>query len=476
MFDDDNKSYDDEIKEVIQRYEQMLHDGTSAYFDSEEFGMIIDHYTQQDAIDKARHAVDLAMSQHPCDNSLKIKQARQYLLENDPEEALRILKHAERDDDDPDFFLTLGSCLAALGRYQKAIGTYMAALPYFDEDEKSELYQAIALEYSHMEQFDKAIEFYKKAIDIVQGTTQKSQIYIEMQSCFFMAGMEEKAIAYFQGLVDKNPYDSKAWTAIGDCYRMMSRYEDAIDPYEFSLSIDPKDFWTNLNLSNIYYDLERYKEAIDTLTEAIRNGLNASNIYASLGDCHYRLGDLSTAEAAYRKALKIAPTLGNGWAGLGYVFSDRNESLNAIACFEKAYQAEPFETNYLYSIAAEYHKLEDFDRSMEYLNKIKEQDPGDPDAYFFIADLYGELDHVDDAIAILRQGIQNTNSDPSLLYFLAYAYFVNEDNDNGLTALDLALEADFEGYHEFIEYDKELLGNNIDIIDMIASHKQKRKN
>ena len=60
---------------------------------------------------------------------LKIKEARQYLLENQAEKAFEILQQVEHDDDEtPDYFLVLGSCLAALGQSQEALENYFNAL------------------------------------------------------------------------------------------------------------------------------------------------------------------------------------------------------------------------------------------------------------------------------------------------------------------------------------------------------------
>lgn len=475
MTDDELMNYDEEAKEAVSRYEEMVGEGECVYFDSEEFGMIIDYYTQNDEIEKARQAVDLAMIQHPLDESLRIKNARQFLLESNPKEAYEILRHVERiDDSDPDYFLTLGSCLAALGKSQDAIDTYLEALPFFEEDEKNELYNAIAFEYQHLQKHDLALSYYKKSLAICHDADHLDQLYHEIRSCFLAQGKKEECIAFFQHRVDKNPLDSKAWASIGDFYRLMNQYEDSIDPYEFALSIDPKDLWANMHLGNIYYDLGRYREAIDTLNEALRNGVDSSMIRTSLGDCYYRMDDLQTAEEHYQKAVESSPILGVAWAGLGYVYSDRGESSKAIKYFEKAYELEPYETDHLYSIAAEYRKMEDFGHSMEYLVKIQQQAPHDPDSYYFIADLYGEQDMVDEAIETLKEGLANTENDPNLLYLMAYAYFVKDDRTNGLAILDMALDADFEGYRSFIDFDKELLGNDLDIIDLISEHKMRQ--
>ena len=165
MFTDDDNSWeenDDELtSEAVSRFEDMLENQRPTYFDAEEFEMIIDYYMQNNNLKRSRQAVDLALAQHPDDINLKIKNARQFLVENDPKKAFDLLDQMEVNDEEPDYYLTLGSCYAALGKHQKAIDTYTAALSYFDEDEKGELYHAIGFEYQNLGALNKAIEYYK---------------------------------------------------------------------------------------------------------------------------------------------------------------------------------------------------------------------------------------------------------------------------------------------------------------------------
>ena len=59
---------------------------------------------------------------------------------------------------------------------------------------------------------------------------------------------------------------------------------------------------------------------------------------------------------------------------------------------------------------------------------------------------------------------------------LAYAYFVKGSRDQGLETLDHALEADFELWNDFLEYDRDLLSNDVDIIGLIERHKKNHEN
>lgn len=476
MFDDEEfEEYYDEERDreaAIERYEEMLQTHGSAYFDSAEFEYIIDNYTEKNQLRRSRQAIDLAMQQHPESSVLKIKEARQYLLEGQADNAFQILQHIERDDDDgPDYFLVLGSCLAVLGKSKDALENYFSALPYFDEDEKYDLYNAIAYEYQRLMKYDFALEFYERALALaIDENNERASIYQEIRCCFLSQNRRDDAIAYFQRLVDQNPHDSKAWTNIGDCYRMAGDYEQSIDPYEFALAIDPEDIWTNMHLADIYYDLGRYQESIDTLKEALLHGVETSILHTAMGDAYYALQDIQTAETHYRKAVDMNELNGGSWAGLGYVTSDKGDPKTAIKYFEKALEIEPWETEHLYSLSTEYRKLNQLEQSMQYLRKIQEMNPTDPDTYYYMADIYGEMDQVDEAINTLKYGLLQTDNSPNLLYLLAYAYFVKGNRQLGLETLDSALDADYLGWMDFLEFDKEMLGDDIDIINLIEQH------
>ena len=104
MFEDEEEyfEHEEEMEKAIERYEDMLKTHDSVYFDSEEFEYIIDHYTKNNQLKRSRQAVELAMAQHPESSMLKIKLARQYLLENDAQRAFDIMQHVERVDDEED--------------------------------------------------------------------------------------------------------------------------------------------------------------------------------------------------------------------------------------------------------------------------------------------------------------------------------------------------------------------------------------
>ena len=100
MFTDDDNSWEEEndddlTNEAVTRFEDMLENQRPAYFDAEEFELIIDYYMQNNNLRRSRQAVDLALAQHPDDVNLRIKNARQFLVENDPKKAFDLLDQIE---------------------------------------------------------------------------------------------------------------------------------------------------------------------------------------------------------------------------------------------------------------------------------------------------------------------------------------------------------------------------------------------
>ena len=190
-------------------------------------------------------------------------------------------------------------------------------------------------------------------------------------------------------------------------------------------------------------------------------------IHASLGDCHYRKGEFIDAKNEYNQALKRNEYLTEAWSGLGYVYSDTGNSAKAIRFFEKAYRLEPFNDDHLYNLAAEYHKINENEKALEYLLEIEQRQPNDPDLYFFLGDLLADMNRVDEAICYLKIGLERTDNEPTLLYLLAYLHLERGERVKALAYLEEALKAYPDYYKEFIEYNPELITNDIEVMELI---------
>lgn len=470
MFTDDNNAWEEEddlTKEAVTRFEDMLESQRIGYFDAEEFELIIDYYVQHDDLKRSRQAVDLALEQHPLDNSIRIKNARQYLVENNPRKAFELLEAAEDSHDDPDYYLTLGGCYAALGKPKTAIDTYIKALPYFEEDEKSELYHAIGFSFQELLQYQKAIPYYKKSLETTTDPYYISCTLLELTECYIESGSYHDGISYLQQRIEDNPHEVDSWASLGDIYRLTDQLEPAIDMYEFALAIDPTHLRANLNLANVYYDLNRFKEAIDSLQEALSHQVNTATLHTSLGDCYYRMNQFIDAKNEYNIALRMDDQLPEAWSGLGYVDSDTGDSMKALNCFQIAHNLEPDNDEHLFNLASEYWKINNKEKALECLLEVEKKQPDDVDLYFCLGDLLADMDRYDEAINYLHIGLQRTNNDPTLRYLLAFLHLERGERQLALFHLEIALEEYPDYYKEFLEFNPEMLNNDIEVMEMI---------
>lgn len=466
--DDAYKEEDDDLtQEAVSRFEDMLAHRRSQYFDAEEFELIIDYYMQRDDLRRSRQAVDLAVEQHPDDSILRVKYARQYLVENRPEKALQLLKETDFDRDDPDYYLTLGSCYAALGQPQTAIDTYMKALPYFEEDEKSELYHAIGFAYQDLYDYRKAIPYFKKSLDTATDPVFFGNTMAELSNCYVDGNAIDEGIRYLNERIERDPHEVEAWSALGDIYRLTDQLEQAIDMYEFALAIDPTHFWSNLHLSNAYYDLNRFQEAVDSLHEALSHQVDTPMIRTSLGDCHYRMGQFIDAKNEYLTALQGDERLADAWSGLGYIYSDTGDSTRAVKCFQKAYSLEPFNDDHLYNLASEYWKVNEREKALECLLEVEKKQPDDVDLYFCLGDLLADMDRYEEAYYYLQLGLERTHDDPTLHYLLAFLHLERGERLQAFHDLELGLNADPSYYKEFLDYNPEMLKNDVEVMELI---------
>ena len=98
MFDDDNFMDDDfDVKELVNRFEKMVKQHQSCYFDADELNVILEHYLQQNNIKRANQAADIAVKYHPNNPIINIIKAKQLLANSHAQEALSTLKNADLD-------------------------------------------------------------------------------------------------------------------------------------------------------------------------------------------------------------------------------------------------------------------------------------------------------------------------------------------------------------------------------------------
>nr|GFC70443.1 hypothetical protein [Tanacetum cinerariifolium] len=126
-----NESFEDPkaAQNTVRRYERMVAHDEAAFFDLEEFEIIIDYYVTSAAFDKAQQACEVALNQYPFSTELLIDRAQISAMRGDYTEAERqIANVASLDPDNADVAVTRGIIATQRGEFNEAVRFFQAAL------------------------------------------------------------------------------------------------------------------------------------------------------------------------------------------------------------------------------------------------------------------------------------------------------------------------------------------------------------
>ncbi|MBI4946098.1 MAG: tetratricopeptide repeat protein [Bacteroidetes bacterium] len=249
-------------------------------------------------------------------------------------------------------YANIGSVHRNQGSYDKAIEYYLKALKIYEElladckDKKaclpvrqgmSDCYRSIGIVHSDQSNYDKAIEYYLKALKIKEESGDNkgmSDCYTNIGIVHYYQGLYDKAIEYYlKSLKIKEESGDKkgmsaCYTNIGLVHHEQGSYDKAIEYYLMSLKIkeelgDKKGMSMCCNnIGLVHKDQGLYDKAIEYYLKALKiyvesgdkKGMSAC--YNNIGNVHLAQGSSSTNQKVradkydkaieyYLKALKI---------------------------------------------------------------------------------------------------------------------------------------------------------------------------
>ncbi len=309
MTEDFEQWEDQEIRELIRRFEGMLGYQDHYFFDSEEYEDIIDFYLERDNQRKAGDAIDLALKQYPMHIGFLIRKAQWMDMSGKIDEALKIIEGAEElDHSNLDVLLTKATYLSRLRQPEKSIEYFKAAL--LQAENPDEIYTQIAFEYENMGNYHKALENLKNSLQI--NPSSDSALY-ELSFCFEVTHQLDKGIRYYEQFLDTNPYSKTAWFCLGVLCNTNGQFEKAIEAYDFVLAIDESFSSAYFNKANSFANLGLYGKAIECYRETLQYEDPEAMTYFYIGECYEELDDYAAAAEQYLEAIGIEETFSDAY-------------------------------------------------------------------------------------------------------------------------------------------------------------------
>ncbi len=376
-------------------------------------------------------------------------------------------KYIDKNSNLIDSYLSLASAYSSLGQLNDALLYDLKAVETLEKNSSTSIskqlsnaYNNLAMTYNDLSEFDMAIKYHKKSINIEEMIFEPMDFrfvssYSNIVVVYEAKGQYHLALDYAQKAVKIAENENKESPGLATAYNNLAlilgslgKYNEAIDLYEKSLIIKEK-------LYNNHPDI----------------GLS----YANLGSQYSNLGNYRKAVEYHKKAIEIQESfLGDNHMNLAITYGNLATDLNLLGKFQEALEfankahsinLESLESNHLqlaqsyaaigqvqFSLSNYEKALENFEHSFKIRQKKLDSNHLELAAsYDNLAQIYNKLGLYDKAQESLKEainikvGIDTNHPDLSLSYGHLINIYINlKDHKNALIygrkALDISIE------------------------------------
>ena len=218
---------------------------------------------------------------------------------------------------------------------------------------------------------------------------------------YAQAGQFEKAISYYQKAIDLNPVDALMQQNLAQCYnnygvalRNREKWDEAIDAYRNALRLRPTLHIARTNLSDAFTRKAKAHSEAGELEAAVKTYLELQKLHPDemhirnlLGALYLQSGDYADALSVFQHVYNVDPNAEHALHNLIAAYHHYARSLSeaadyttAIQLLEAALRLVPNDLNLRLSLANAYQGAGDYERAAVEVSRVLAQAPGNPQA------------------------------------------------------------------------------------------------
>jgi len=321
-----------------------------------------------------------------------------YHKTDETHEAIALLEKRITQKASPADYNTLGIFYYEKKDAEKAIQAFEKALhiaPYHKAARRNlhQLLRAKGFKALASKDFETATITFERVLQIEPLDAPTYQL---MGNGYAQAGQFEKAISYYQKAVDLNPVDALTQQNFAQCYnnygvslRNREKWDEAIDAYRNALRLMPTLQIARTNLSDAFTRKAKAHSEADELDEAVAAYLELQKLHPDdmhirnlLGELHLKKGDYADALSVFQHVHTANPNAEHALHNLIAAYhhyarslSDAEDYTTAIQLLEEALRLVPTDLNLRLSLANAYQGAEDYARAAIEVSRVLAQEP-----------------------------------------------------------------------------------------------------
>ncbi len=177
-------------------------------------------------------------------------------------------------------------------------------LQKIDEQENTiHTYFNSGVEYYRQREFAKAIQSYKKVIEL---NPSYFEAYNNLGIIYQDLGDYDKASELYNKAIKVNPQYEKAYNNLGILYLITNRYDEALTAFQNALRINPNNVESNINLGTLYRRKNQFDKSIEYYKKALDINPFHGETHYNLGLVYEQSGDVNLAINHYQKFIQLS--------------------------------------------------------------------------------------------------------------------------------------------------------------------------
>jgi tetratricopeptide (TPR) repeat protein len=245
---------------------------------------------------------------------------------------------------------------------------------------------------------------------LVAGANAQS---VEMNSAklYEKQGEFDKAIEWFEKAIEKKPENAEAHYRLGNLYGMKGRIADMVREFDASLSHSNK-YEKDIRISRNKYFSESFKVGVDAA--------NAE--------------DYAKALEAFNNARVIEPNQLDTYKNLVYVYSRLDSLPGMMQVYEEMLAVDPNDYETYLSLAAIHNRRQEYEKAIARLHKAAEvaPDSAKPRIIAEIGITYDLMGKGDEALKTYEEALKMSPGNKDLLFNMGRLYLMRDDFPNAI--------------------------------------------
>ncbi|KAJ2551807.1 glucose repression mediator protein [Coemansia sp. RSA 1933] len=314
-----------------------------------------------------------------------------------------------------DVWMQIGSISEFMNEPDRALAAYDSALrhnPY----SQTALTQ-IANIYRSREDFDKAVEYFQRIVNI---DATNGETWGAIGNCYLMLGELPKAYQAYQHAIMhlQNPKEPKLWYGIGILYDRYGSYDHAEEAFDAVMSMDPnfeKATEIYFRLGIIHKCQGKYSQSLECFNRILSDPpkpLTETDIWFQIGNVHELNADYMLARDAYERVLRDNPQHGKVLQQLGALYFRPSTSLTnvdaAVQLLTRAIEIDKDKTeaHTWYLLGRCYMAQQQFNKAYEAYQQAVYRDGNNANYWCSIGVLYYQINQYRDALDAYSRAIR----------------------------------------------------------------------